>query len=111
MAEILPRHSNFLFAGPQAEYRDLLPPGLQQQQQQKLHVCDQCGSFLSIFDNDRRCAVSVTVKSAFSILTLAITSRSLADHFGGKMHVGYVKSREKHKELSAKFAGGRPSSR
>ncbi|EGZ27713.1 hypothetical protein PHYSODRAFT_539131, partial [Phytophthora sojae] len=34
---------------------------------QKLRVCDVCGAFLSIFDSERR----------------------LADHFGGKVHVGY----------------------
>ncbi|TDH65132.1 hypothetical protein CCR75_007151 [Bremia lactucae] len=33
---------------------------------QKLRVCDVCGAFLSIFDSERR----------------------LADHFGGKLHVG-----------------------
>lgn len=34
---------------------------------QKLRVCDICGAYLSILDSDRR----------------------LADHFGGKMHLGY----------------------
>ncbi|KAG6623451.1 Spliceosome subunit [Phytophthora cinnamomi] len=38
---------------------------------QKLRVCDVCGAFLSIFDSERR----------------------LADHFGGKVHVGYVQVR------------------
>ncbi|KAL3673959.1 hypothetical protein V7S43_001644 [Phytophthora oleae] len=47
---------------------------------QKLRVCDVCGAFLSIFDNDKR----------------------LADHFGGKVHVGYVKIREKLKQLMEK---------
>ncbi|KAF4038886.1 LUC7 N terminus [Phytophthora infestans] len=44
---------------------------------QKLRVCDVCGAFLSIFDSERR----------------------LADHFGGKVHVGYVQIRRKLKEL------------
>jgi transcription initiation factor IIE alpha subunit len=56
-----------------------LPPG--SQQQQKLRVCEACGSFLSIFDNDRR----------------------LADHFGGKMHAGYQSVRDKIKTLEAKL--------
>jgi len=34
---------------------------------QKLRVCDVCGAYLSVLDSDRR----------------------LADHFGGKMHLGY----------------------
>uniref|UniRef100_M4B1P6 Uncharacterized protein n=1 Tax=Hyaloperonospora arabidopsidis (strain Emoy2) TaxID=559515 RepID=M4B1P6_HYAAE len=44
---------------------------------QKLRVCDVCGAFLSIFDSERR----------------------LADHFGGKVHVGYVQIRNKLKEV------------
>lgn len=39
---------------------------------QKLRVCDVCGAYLSILDSDRR----------------------LADHFGGRMHLGYLKLRE-----------------
>lgn len=39
---------------------------------QKLRVCDVCGAYLSILDSDRR----------------------LADHFGGKMHLGYSRLRE-----------------
>ncbi|GAA5878395.1 hypothetical protein JCM16303_002758 [Sporobolomyces ruberrimus] len=39
---------------------------------QKLRVCDICGAYLSILDSDRR----------------------LADHFGGKMHLGYHQLRE-----------------
>lgn len=38
---------------------------------QKLRVCDICGAYLSILDSDRR----------------------LADHFGGKMHLGYFELR------------------
>ncbi|GAB5035092.1 rna-binding protein luc7-like expressed [Nannochloropsis oceanica] len=44
---------------------------------QRLRVCDVCGAFLSISDNDKR----------------------LADHFGGKLHLGYVLLREKMKEI------------
>lgn len=39
---------------------------------QKLRVCDVCGAYLSTLDSDRR----------------------LADHFGGKMHLGYFRLRE-----------------
>ena len=39
---------------------------------QKLRVCDICGAYLSILDSDRR----------------------LADHFSGKMHVGYQRLRD-----------------
>ncbi|CAH9142813.1 unnamed protein product [Cuscuta epithymum] len=44
---------------------------------QKLRVCDICGAFLSVYDSDRR----------------------LADHFGGKLHLGYMQIREKLAEL------------
>lgn len=51
---------------------------------QKLQVCDVCGAYLSRLDNDRR----------------------LADHFGGKLHMGYRKMRnlviELKKELDSK---------
>ncbi|CAN6314508.1 unnamed protein product [Urochloa humidicola] len=49
---------------------------------QKLRLCDICGAFLSVYDNDRR----------------------LADHFGGKLHLGYMLIREKLKELQIQFA-------
>lgn len=39
---------------------------------QKLRVCDVCGAYLSMLDSDRR----------------------LADHFSGKMHIGYMRLRE-----------------
>lgn len=44
---------------------------------QKLRVCDICGAFLSIYDSDRR----------------------LADHFGGKLHLGYMQIRQKLTDL------------
>lgn len=46
---------------------------------QKLRVCDICGAFLSIYDSDRR----------------------LADHFGGKLHLGYMQIREKLADMRA----------
>jgi hypothetical protein len=46
-------------------------------QQQKLRVCDICSAYLSIYDSDRR----------------------LADHFGGKLHIGYLQIREKLTQL------------
>ncbi|XP_050384270.1 uncharacterized protein LOC126800890 [Argentina anserina] len=46
---------------------------------QKLRVCDICGAFLSVYDSDRR----------------------LADHFGGKLHLGYMQIREKLADLQA----------
>jgi RNA-binding protein Luc7-like 2 len=46
-------------------------------QQQKLRVCEVCSAYLGIHDNDRR----------------------LADHFGGKLHLGFITIREKLEEL------------
>jgi hypothetical protein len=46
-------------------------------QQQKLRVCEVCSAYLGIHDNDRR----------------------LADHFGGKLHLGFIKIREKLSDL------------
>ncbi|KAG6483157.1 hypothetical protein ZIOFF_059797 [Zingiber officinale] len=54
-----------------------LVPGKAPLTDQKLRVCDICGAFLSVYDNDRR----------------------LADHFGGKLHLGYMQIREKLAEL------------
>ena len=45
---------------------------------QKLQVCDVCGAYLSRLDNDRR----------------------LADHFYGKMHLGYAQMRKTYETLS-----------
>ncbi|OXB40898.1 hypothetical protein B1J92_L07040g [Nakaseomyces glabratus] len=45
-----------------------------QSAQQKLQVCDVCGAYLSRLDTDRR----------------------LADHFLGKVHIGYAKMREQY---------------
>ncbi|CAI4059491.1 hypothetical protein SUVZ_04G1560 [Saccharomyces uvarum] len=48
-----------------------------QSAQQKLQVCEVCGAYLSRLDTDRR----------------------LADHFLGKIHLGYVKMREDYNRL------------
>jgi len=58
---------------------------------QKLRVCDVCGAYLSVLDSDRR----------------------LADHFGGKMHLGYHELRtmlQKFKEERDKRKLAPPSS-
>ena len=49
------------------EYRNSMPAS--SYQQQKLRVCEVCSAYLGIHDNDRR----------------------LADHFGGKLHLGFIK--------------------
>ncbi|RMX37836.1 hypothetical protein pdam_00023268 [Pocillopora damicornis] len=56
-------------------YRESLPSS--SLQQQKLRVCEVCAAYLSLYDNDRR----------------------LADHFGGKLHMGFIKIRDRLKEL------------
>ncbi|EEB16403.1 conserved hypothetical protein [Pediculus humanus corporis] len=57
------------------EYRNSMPAS--SYQQQKLRVCEVCSAYLGIHDNDKR----------------------LADHFGGKLHLGFIKIREKLAEL------------
>uniref|UniRef100_A0A182ILP1 Dolichyl-phosphate beta-glucosyltransferase n=1 Tax=Anopheles atroparvus TaxID=41427 RepID=A0A182ILP1_ANOAO len=64
------------------EYRSSIPASTYQQQ--KLRVCEVCSAYLGIHDNDMR----------------------LADHFGGKLHLGFLAIREKLKELE-KTAGPR----
>jgi len=44
-------------------------------------VCDVCTAYLSIQDNNRR----------------------LAEHFGGKLHLGFIKIREKLSELEVRL--------
>ncbi|XP_054282552.1 putative RNA-binding protein Luc7-like 2 isoform X2 [Macrosteles quadrilineatus] len=56
-------------------YRNSMPAS--SYQQQKLRVCEVCSAYLGIHDNDRR----------------------LADHFGGKLHLGFIKIREKLADL------------
>lgn len=57
------------------EFRNSMPAS--SYQQQKLRVCEVCGAYLGIHDNDRR----------------------LADHFGGKLHLGFITIRSKLDEL------------
>ncbi|XP_058062853.1 putative RNA-binding protein Luc7-like 2 isoform X1 [Anopheles bellator] len=64
------------------EYRSSIPASTYQQQ--KLRVCEVCSAYLGIHDNDIR----------------------LADHFGGKLHLGFLAIREKLAELE-KTAGPR----
>ncbi|KAJ9144175.1 LUC7-domain-containing protein [Pleurostoma richardsiae] len=55
---------------------------------QKLQVCDVCGAYLSRLDNDRR----------------------LADHFYGKMHLGYAQMRKTYESFPKEMRGrSRPS--
>merc|ERR1712227_653474 len=62
-------------ADAEQEYRNSMPAS--SYQQQKLRVCEVCSAYLGIHDNDRR----------------------LADHFGGKLHLGFIKIRENLAEL------------
>ncbi|KAL5291115.1 LUC7L family protein [Megaselia abdita] len=64
------------------EYRISMPASTYQQQ--KLRVCEVCSAYLGIHDNDIR----------------------LADHFGGKLHLGFMTIRDKLIELE-KTAGPR----
>jgi RNA-binding protein Luc7-like 2 len=57
-----------------------LPMGIGNQQ--KLRVCEVCSAYLSLQDSDKR----------------------LADHFGGKMHIGFMQVREKAEEIKNKFS-------
>ena len=53
---------------------------------QKLQVCDVCGAYLSRLDNDRR----------------------LADHFYGKMHLGYAQMRKSYESLTKELKDRAP---
>ncbi|KAG5549577.1 hypothetical protein RHGRI_014784 [Rhododendron griersonianum] len=53
---------------------------------QKLRFCDICGAFLSVY----YCSAE---------LRICLIDRCLADHFGGKLHLGYMQIREKLAEL------------
>lgn len=65
----------FFFSFLQEEYRNSMPAS--SFQQQKLRVCEVCSAYLGLHDNDRR----------------------LADHFGGKLHLGFIQIREKLDQL------------
>lgn len=60
------------------EYRASMPAS--SYQQQKLRVCEVCSAYLGIHDNDIR----------------------LADHFGGKLHLGFMAIRDKLVELEVR---------
>jgi len=62
-------------ADAEQEYRNSMPAS--SYQQQKLRVCEVCSAYLGIHDNDRR----------------------LADHFGGKLHLGFIQIRGKLDKL------------
>lgn len=62
------------------EYRSSMPAS--SYQQQKLRVCEVCSAYLGIHDNDIR----------------------LADHFGGKLHLGFMEIRDKLKDLEVRTA-------
>lgn len=59
----------------EADLRNAIP--VSTYQQQKLRVCDVCSAYLGVHDNDRR----------------------LADHFGGKLHLGFIAIRENLERL------------
>jgi len=62
------------------EFRSTMPASTYQQQ--KLRVCEVCAAYLGIHDNDRR----------------------LADHFGGKLHLGFIQIREKLADLQKRVS-------
>ncbi|KAK3089380.1 hypothetical protein FSP39_003155 [Pinctada imbricata] len=70
-------------AAAEMEYRNSMPAS--SYQQQKLRVCEVCSAYLGIHDNDRR----------------------LADHFGGKLHLGFITIREKLEDLKKSLADRR----
>jgi len=74
-------------AEAEQDYRNSMPAS--SYQQQKLRVCEVCSAYLGIHDNDRR----------------------LADHFGGKLHLGFIQIREKLAELQATMDIRRPLKR
>ncbi|KAG5532783.1 hypothetical protein RHGRI_027174 [Rhododendron griersonianum] len=59
---------------------------------QKLRVCDICGAFLSVYDR-------IFFSDAILMFYVVSSDRRLADHFGGKLHLGYMQVREKLAEL------------
>ncbi|MGH0135646.1 UNVERIFIED_CONTAM: hypothetical protein FKN15_057951 [Acipenser sinensis] len=68
------------------EYRNSMPAS--SFQQQKLRVCEVCSAYLGLHDNDRR----------------------LADHFGGKLHLGFIQIREKLEQLKEEYRNSMPAS-
>ena len=66
---------------------------------QKLRVCDVCGAFLSIFDSDRFISYFLRSPRCVALIPYLVNHRRLADHFGGKLHLGYLAIREKLTEM------------
>lgn len=64
-----------------AEQARVIAENIGQTSQQKLQVCEVCGAYLSRLDSDRR----------------------LADHFIGKIHLGYVQMRAAFDEYKKKY--------
>ncbi|RKP29538.1 LUC7-domain-containing protein [Metschnikowia bicuspidata] len=64
-----------------AEQAHALAENVGQSSQQKLQVCEVCGAYLSRLDSDRR----------------------LADHFIGKIHLGYAQMRAAHAEYKKMY--------
>ncbi|XP_067931276.1 putative RNA-binding protein Luc7-like 1 isoform X2 [Watersipora subatra] len=73
MAEVEELNKNK--AEAEEDFKNSMPASTYQQQ--KLRVCEVCGAYLGIHDNDRR----------------------LADHFGGKLHIGFIEIRDKLDDL------------
>jgi len=65
----------------EASYRNSMPSSLLQQQ--RLRVCEVCSSYLENFEglHDN-------------------VDKRLADHYGGKLHLGFIELRDRLKELS-----------
>lgn len=70
---------NLFFLFTKDVYRNSMPAS--SFQQQKLRVCEVCSAYLGLHDNDRR----------------------LADHFGGKLHLGFIEIREKLEKLRVRM--------
>lgn len=64
-----------------SEQARVIAENVGQSAQQKLQVCEVCGAYLSRLDSDRR----------------------LADHFIGKIHLGYVQMRAAFEQLKKKY--------
>lgn len=51
----------------------------------KLRICNACGAFISIHDNDK---VLGNTNEVSMIASLSFSLQRLADHLGGKLHLG-----------------------
>ena len=65
---------------------------------QKLQVCDVCGAYLNRLDNDRT-ASGVLTGLCGAYLSRLDNDRRLADHFYGKMHLGYAQMHKSYESL------------